>query len=170
MKNIEILIPTWPAARQRSEKLGLGNRYSSSDSCDSFWVPLRARPTSDEVYQYGDDTRVWQDIGLYVWMSADYGISIEAKAHEVHSGDVRYIEKLLKCLKWVNKRLEGMGKITPESLPFWLIDFCQRLGIKQTIRYQHTLPDTFGPVTEALQLLTAEITERHAGLKQRQAA
>ena len=170
MKNIEILIPTWPAARQRSEKLGLGTRYSTTDTYDSFWVPLRARPTSKEVYQYGDDTRIWQDIGLYVWMSADYGISIEAKAHEVHSGDVAYIEKLLKALKWINKRLEGMQAITPESLPFWLIDFCQRLGIKQTVRYQHTLPDTFSPVTDALQLLAAEITERHAGLIKMKAA
>lgn len=161
MKNVEILIPTWPAAHSRDSKLGLGNSYSM-DTCDSLWVKLRSKPLNNNVYEFGDDCRVWSDIGLYVWMSGDYGIKIEVKARELHSGDVAYIEKLLRCLKWVNKRLDGIGEVNRDNLPFWLVDFCKRLGIKRTVRYQHCVDDTIGPVSEALQLLTAEILERHS--------
>lgn len=160
----EILIPMWPNKSSPSDKIGTGPRYSDLGSCDSFWIPFRARPVG-EGYEFADCCSVWQEIGIYVWMSADYGISLEIKAYSIHSADIRRLELLLKTVKWAHKRLDGMAKTTPENVAFQLVEICRRLGIKRCIQYRGMARDEFVPVAEILQVIAAEIATSYGRLR-----
>jgi len=174
MKNTTLYIPTWPEASDNAGRLGVEYRSSYDNSMDSFYLPFRARPKTSDVYKYSDSFRVWNDIALYVWMSAEYGIHIECKAHAVHSGNLRYMELLCKRMKWAMARLDkadGLDKLTPESLPYALISICEALGIKETVQYNGMQTgNTYAPVTAAIQLIVAEVTTRYNRLEKRQAA
>lgn len=162
---VEILIPMWPNQTATSDKIGCGQRYRDISSCDSFWIPLRARPVG-EGYEFADACSVWSDLAFYVWMSADYGLSIELKAYNMHSADLRKLELLTKTLKWASKRLEGLGRVTLESLPFRLLEVCQRLGIKRSIQYRGIgVKDALVPVDEVLQWINSEVVTSFARLK-----
>lgn len=153
----EILIPMWPNQTATSDKLGCGTRYRDLSSCDSFWVPLRARPVG-EGYEFADACSIWSELAIYVWMSEDYGVSLELKAYNVHSADLRKLELLTKTLKWATKRLDGIDKVTLGNLPFKLVEICQRLGIKRAIQYRGAgIADVLVPVGEVLQLINAEV-------------
>ncbi len=174
MKNTTLYIPSWPEAHDSTGRIGVDYRNAYDTSMDSLYLPFRARPKTSDVYEHGDSFRVWQDLALYVWMSAEYGIQIEFKAHAVHSGDLRYMELLCKRMKWAAARLDKAGdldKLTPESLPYALIRICEALGIKETVQYHGMrCADTYAPVTAAIQLIVAEVTTRYNRLEKRQAA
>lgn len=105
----EILIPMWPNQTATSDKLGCGTRYRDLSSCDSFWVPLRARPVG-EGYEFADACSIWSELAIYVWMSADYGVSLELKAYNVHSAGLRKLELLTKTLKWATNALRALTR------------------------------------------------------------
>lgn len=167
---LELLLPMWPDKYARSEKLGLGTRHPPTSGTDSFWLPLRARPADESTYLYADATRAWQDISIQVWVSRDYGIDLRVKAYEIYSAEVAFLEVILKNLKWANKRLEGIGKIDTQNLPFKLMEFCERLGIKQGVQYRFCKDDVFVPVAEVLTLIDAEIRTSFANLRSVEAA
>lgn len=165
MKTTEILIPVWPHHTSTSDKLGMGQRYHDFDSSDSINLSFRAIPKGVDTYPFGDKFKVWTDIRLRIWLSYDYGMSADFLADTSYANE-RYIELLLKTMKWANKRIEGMPKLTPESAPFWFMEFCKRLGIKRSVQYTRgSSEDTYTPVEEALAVLVQEIATTNSRLK-----
>lgn len=163
MSKRELLIPTWPEAYATAQKIGAAD-YGSACGSDSMWVHLRSKPAegSDE-YEHSDAHRVWQDISLYLYVSKDGRCCIELRAHELHSGDVRYLELLLKTLKWALKRLPTDGNFFDISeLPFRLASVCTALGIKRTVEYHGiNTKNTYADITKALALINAEALRRY---------
>lgn len=165
MKTTELLIPVWPHHASTSEKLGMGQRYHDFSGSDSLNLSFRARPNGD-VYEGADKYRVWSDIMLRIWISVEYGMSVDFLASNVSYANERYVEALLKAMKWANKRIEGMPKLTQENSPFWFMDFCKRLGIKRSIQYiRNSNEDVFTPVEEALAILVQEIATTSSRLR-----
>lgn len=160
MKNTELLIPTWPNHQTSSDKIGAADFGNCEFDHDSIWVNLRAKPTND-AYEGAYQFRAWQDIGMYLWISARYTMCLEFKAHEVHSADESELKTLCKNIKWVNTRLKDLGEITIENLPERLSWVCSRLGIRRTIKYQRGVyKDEFGPVQDAIDLIVSEVHRR----------
>lgn len=163
MKNIEILIPSWPETRDSITKIGCSDYGQPWGGIDSFRFQFRAKQTCEGYlpeYQY----RCWMDIGMTIFVHSDGRCSIEIRAQEVHSADLNQLEHLVKCLKWVSKRLDQVSSagLKLESLPFYLTNLCNALGIKRTIQYHGVaVPETYAPVSEALQIIVGECRRRH---------
>lgn len=162
MKNIEIFIPSWPGNRDLPSKLGTSDYGRSICSVDSFKIAFRARPATDlfvPEYQY----RCWMDIGLTIFIHKDGQIGVDVKCQDVHSADLGQLEHLVKCLKWAEKRQVLLKDKSPtlDSLPFYLLNLCTVLGIHRTVQYHGVgVPDTYAPVSRALEIIVAECKRR----------
>lgn len=169
MKNTEILIPTWPQSTG-CDRIGAQDFGNSGFDHDGFWVPLRARPIGDG-YDGAYEYRVWQDISMYVWVSARYSMHIEFKAHDVHSADERELMMLCKRIKWINSRIKDLGDVTVDNLPYRLMYICKQLGIKRTIKYvPYVHTDDFGDVEEAIAAIVSEVKRRLDRMPRKDAA
>jgi hypothetical protein len=164
MKNIEIFIPTWPDAHDLTRKIGTADYGRTSGiSVESFKIAFRAQPSTEAFvpeYHY----RCWQDIGMTIFVQSDGGVSVCLRVQDVYSADVSQLEQLLKTLKWAVKRQEllalGAG-LKLDSLPFYLMNLCTVLGIHRTVQYHGpAMPDTYAPVSCALELIVAESKRR----------
>lgn len=163
MKNIEIFIPSWPGKSTTYEKIGAADYGPSICSVDSARVSFRAQQVSEGYlpeYQY----RCWMDIGMRLAIFKDGQVQIELKAQDVHSAGVDQLKHLVKCLEWANKRMslatEGY-KLTVTTLPFYLMNLCDLLGIKRTVQYHGVgVIETYAPVSCALVLIVDECKRR----------
>lgn len=163
MKNVEILIPSWPDSSSNVLKLGVEDWGNSGCSVDSFVLHLQALQASDGFipdYQ----VRCWGNVGMAIFVHSDGQVSIEIRAHDVHSANVDKLEHLVKCLKWAHKRMTLVKdgyKLTVSTLPFYLMNLCTVLGIKRTVQYHGMRsPETYAPVSETLALIVEECQRR----------
>jgi hypothetical protein len=144
----ELLIPSWPL---KTGEAFHGDVHSGGvvPECDSFRIPLRCREIGDEMATWlSAENQDWHDFSIYVWHCPS-SVNIRIEVHQLHSADLRKLERLTKKLKWVEKKLENFSNGNMDRLLFTLVDLCQRLGIKRSVQYGHCA-DTFVPVLEAL--------------------
>lgn len=161
MKGVEILIPSWPDARDSVTRIGCADYGKSWGSIDSFRFQFRGRQTA-EGYLPEYQHRCWMDIGMTVFVHGDGQCSIEVRAQEVHSASLENLEHLVKCLKWVNKSMGDVPSCQLDTLPFVLMSICGSLGIKRTVQYRGvSVPETYAPVSEALSIIVGECRRRH---------
>ncbi len=163
MKGVEVFIPTWPGKSSTCERIGSADYGPSVCSVDSTRVSFRAQQAA-EGYMPQYHTQCWQDLGMRLAVFKDGQVQIELKAHDVHSAGIDQLKHLVKCLEWANKRMslatDGY-KLTVATLPFYLMNLCDLLGIKRTVQYHGiSVMDTYAPVSEALVMICADAQRR----------
>lgn len=168
----EIVIPTWEGSTGPS--YWGDTEYSSHDNqSTSFWLSLRKVVPGDSSY-WNDDSRAFEDIGLYVWIDIHGTVSIDVRLHEV--GFVSLYEGVQRIN--LLKRLYAKGKAYPFSnfkrgttVHIELTMALDALGIKRAMVYHGiNTEETYLPVGLVVKRIADSIDERLNRMRQRQVA
>jgi hypothetical protein len=139
LKMTELTLATWPE-RTGTNQFGI-THYSSEMDCYSFWLTLRA------VDKDGSSDYDLSCIGLFVWFSKTQ-IVIEPRLHDVHSMDLRKLEKVIKVLRKMCAKVPGQFRTVSPLLA--LAEAFDALKIKRSTEYRHLLPDQYSNVLAGL--------------------
>lgn len=155
-KRPEIVLATW-GGKTGAEFFGdrIFPRMSGDLECDSMWLSFRV--VDDESYAAWTMRNTISNIGLWIWWSTkDDNISVEFKAHEVHSATVRELEDIVAELRRLQKRiparLHGQGYAT------YVCEVLKAAGIKRRVEYRgigvkeenHPLQSCFAELTRLI--------------------
>lgn len=155
-KRPEIVLATW-AGRSGAEFFG-DRRHPAISACDSMWLSLRV--VDDDSYAAYTLRQAIGDIGLWIWWSTDSdSISVEFKAHEVHSANVAELERIVSELRRLNKRIPP--RLHAEGYSSYVCRVLQAAGLKRRVEYHGTgVKDQHHPLQSCFRALTEEITSR----------
>lgn len=164
MKTTELLIPLWPNNPTAYGKIGTTDYGDPCCSVDSLYLPMRAIPTSDSIYQHAYNYRVWQDISLHMFVHRDGSIDIGVRAHDVHGADISEVEIMIRKMKWAAKHLPKTEEWKVESIQVHLTELFTRLGIKRCVLYGGQ-DNVYAPIIKATTTISQEINRRHSRLQ-----
>lgn len=173
MSITELMVPFWPQAKTPTEQLGQRDYGNSGLSCDSMWMGFRALPKPGvDVYEHSQTFRVWQDIGLNMWINNNRYMLLEFRAHEVFSADLNDLDILVHRLKWAQKKLEPFAKdVTLDNLPVRLAGLFAAMGITERIEYRPMVHnDTRGSAELVIITAVTEMVRRWHRIPKREAA
>lgn len=167
MSKPELMIASWPDRR-----IDLPT-YDGS-TCISHSLYFRMVDPDDRWAN--DEARAYADLGLYVWCDLDGTVSIDVRAMDIHSANVREMELRLKLLKRLTAKAERAGfsfhAFKRDADVFDQMMRCiDALGIRQTVEYHGiNVDETYAPVSIAIKRVADAINTELQQLRQRRAA
>lgn len=152
----EIVLATW-LGNHGAGHFG-DRRYTTTGGCDSMWLSLRV--VDDESFAAYRMRNTISNIGLWVWWSTDSdSISVEFKAHAVHSASVSELEALATELRRLNKRIPA--RLHGQSYTDYLCEAIRAAGIKRRVEYRGIgVKDELHPLASCFDELRREIEAR----------
>jgi hypothetical protein len=163
----ELMIASWPDRR-------IDIPAYEGSTCISHAVYFRMVDPDDKWTN--DEARAANDIGLYVWCDIDGTVSIDVRAMEIHSANIREMELRLKLLKRLTTKAERAGfsfhTFKRDADVFEQLTRCvDALGIRQTVQYHGIgAQDTYAPVSIAIKRIADAVNDALSRQRQRRAA
>jgi len=148
------------------------NAQGYLDTCLMTRLCLRA---DDRMH---DDASAVTDLVLKVWMDTDGAMSVEPLLHDAYLMGSSEVEKRLRLLKALERKLEKAGfhrhGFTRDQSVFdFLLAVCTAIGIRDTCTYKPNQPGAEPerqPIVFALNLIADFLTQRLTALRQRRSA
>lgn len=157
----EIVIATWPNADPGYGYWGDRDYADFSADCASTWLSLRlVDPSDNDGYISYQDRDTVSNAGIYIWFMKNSSMIVKVSGHEIHSLDMDRCEALLKFLRKMNKKLEGMPQHKSGEFFECLMNVMQRLGIKRAVEYS-SKPDAFPLVCFPVKKIADTLAQRH---------
>ncbi len=172
MSKPELMIAAWPA-----NPINM-NDHSYGDETVAYKVYLR-NINPDDKWSLNEDERAANDLGLYVWAHIDGTVSIDVRAMEIHSANVKELEARVKLLKVLARKAERAGFDfhsfkRDASVYEELVKCIDAIGIRRAVQYHGiSQPETFVNVSIAIKRIADAFDaqlERMRQRKQRSAA
>lgn len=157
-KRPEIVVATWPNSTGAQF---FGDRhYPSNMGCDSMWLSLRV--VDDDSYAAYVASGTMSNIGLWVWFSTtNDSISVEFRAHDVHSATEQDLARILSELRRLNKRIPQ--RLHGQGCTDYVMATLRAAGIKRLVEYRGIgVPEQYQPLAYISGHLVAEIGRRSA--------
>lgn len=158
-KRPEIVLATW-GHRTGAEFFGdrIFPRMSGDLECDSMWLSFRV--VDDDSYTAWRMRDTFSNIGLWVWWStSNNSISVEFKAHEVHSATVQELEGIVSELRRLNKRIPP--RLHGQGYASYVCEVLKAAGIKRRVEYRGIgVKDEHHPLASCFAELTRLIDSR----------
>lgn len=164
----ELMIASWP---ERKVDIPLHDRTS----CVSASLNFRLIDINDK-WCSGDEFSAARDIGLYIWCDVDGSISIDVRAMDIYSANVKELEVRIKMLKRLTAKAERAGfsfhAFKRDADVFSELTRCiDALGIRRTVEYHGIgMPETYAPVSIAIRRHADALESALSALRQREAA
>lgn len=165
----ELMIASWP---DRPVDTGYFDPAASSSAAR---VHLRHIDPADK-WSFSDESRAYNDLGLYVWADIDGTVSIDLRAMDIHSANAKELEQRCKLLKRLDAKATkaGFGFHTfhrNASVYEQLIRCLDAIGIRTAVEYHGIgATDTYTPVAIAAKRIADAIDNQLATQRQRRAA
>lgn len=165
---MEILLPTWEG--NTGERYWGDYNYGGYDNeTTSIWLSLRGLVPGDPYSYMQDECRAVNDLGLYIWISANGTVSIDLRLHDCGSLTLRESELRIRVLK----RLLVRGKAYPFSsfvrgsnVHAEITKALDTLGVKRTLVYHGTgISETYQPVGIAIKRIAETVNMRLEKMK-----
>lgn len=158
-KRPEIVLATWPN-KVGAECFG-DRRYPKvfpDESYDSMWLSFRV--VDDDSFTAYRMRDAISNIGLWVfWHNDRDDISVEFKAHEVHSANVQELQTIISELQRLQKRVPA--RLHGQSYADYVFATLQAAGIKRVVEYRGIgVKDQHSPLSSVRRELTDEIVSR----------
>lgn len=164
----ELMIASWPDRTIDITTYG-------DTTCTSYNVSFRLVDTEDK-WAGGEEGRAAADIGLYVWADIDGTVSIDVRAMDIHSANVKELELRIKLLKRLTAKAERAGfsfhTFKRDADIFSELTRCiDELGIRRTVEYHGIgASETFAPASIAIKRVSDALDSTLTRLKLRRAA
>lgn len=165
---LELMIATWP---ERAIDLP---DYGGRDTTVSYRLPLRMVDLEDKWL--GDDLRAANDLGLYIWADVEGNVSIDLRAMDIYSANVRELETRLKLLKRLSSKAERAGFSFHDfkrnaSLYDQIVLVLEAIGIRRAVEYRGiNQPETYTLASIPAKRIADAMDAQLNRLKQRRAA
>lgn len=165
----ELMIASWPG-----KAIDTGY-FDPSATTSATRIYLRYIDRADK-WGSTAESMAFNDLGLYVWADIDGTVSIDVRAMDIHSANLREMELRVKLLKRLTAKAEKAGfafhNFHRNTTVYEQIIHClAAIGIRTAVEYHGmSQPDTYAPAAIAAKRIADAIDNQLATQRQRKAA